>query len=203
MKSNLSRKEKDIVIVLVIVTIITITLVFYLVIKQKETEIKDPVIRNRVGYQELPTIAGHPDPNDWNQVGHDINYNYEKYDSFLLIVRHKEVIPYLASALSFILENLDKSVIIVDEEHKEEANKIALNTRIPEVMVYSEKQGLIRGNKTSLTDIKTFSSNVHLTEENTVGYPSESFNLLTINPKSRRSKIIPEYIKRKYFIQCK
>lgn len=53
--------------------------------------------------------------NDWNQIGSDINNNYHQYDGFI-VLHGTDTMAYTASALSFMLENLDKPVIITGSQ---------------------------------------------------------------------------------------
>jgi L-asparaginase len=74
-------------------------------------------------------------PNDWNVIAEDIGKSYNKYDAFV-IVCGKDTLAYTASALSFMLENLGKPVVVTDGQLAS-ALVLASTTRIPEVMVAS------------------------------------------------------------------
>ena len=49
--------------------------------------------------------------NDWVKIASDIEANYEFYDAFV-VLHGTDTMAYTASALSFMLQNLGKSVII-------------------------------------------------------------------------------------------
>lgn len=49
--------------------------------------------------------------NEWNKIGSIIEKNYDKYDGFV-ILHGTDTMAYTASALSFMLENLGKPVVI-------------------------------------------------------------------------------------------
>jgi L-asparaginase len=84
---------------------------------------------------------------DWNSIVEVITQNYNMYDSFI-IVHPEEQLVYTASALSFMLENLNKPVIVI---HKDihHALKIA-NYRIPEVVI-CDKNRILRACRTKKT----------------------------------------------------
>ena len=48
---------------------------------------------------------------DWVKIAKTIEENYKKYDAFI-ILHGTDTLAYTASALSFMLENLNKTVII-------------------------------------------------------------------------------------------
>ena len=48
---------------------------------------------------------------DWKQMSNDISKSYDKYDGFV-ILHGTDTMAYTASALSFMLENLEKPVIL-------------------------------------------------------------------------------------------
>ena len=53
--------------------------------------------------------------NEWNKIGEVIRDNYDKYRGFV-IVHGTDTMAYTASALSFMLENLDKPVVITGSQ---------------------------------------------------------------------------------------
>jgi lysophospholipase len=87
----------------------------------------------------------------------DIEENYEKYDAFI-IMHGTDTMAYTASALSFMLENLSKSVILTGSQvpFAQEPNDAAHNLlmsltiaghfEIPEVCIYFDHK-LFRGNR--------------------------------------------------------
>lgn len=52
---------------------------------------------------------------DWVQIATDIKANYERYDGFL-ILHGTDTMAYTSSALSFMLENLGKTVIVTGSQ---------------------------------------------------------------------------------------
>ncbi|KAJ4462321.1 L-asparaginase [Paratrimastix pyriformis] len=97
------------------------------------------------------------EPRNWLQLVEDINANYEKYDGFV-IIHGTDTLAYTASALSFLLENLNKTVVITGSqipmiEPYSDANNnllgalmIAGQYDIPEVTVFFADK-LLRGNR--------------------------------------------------------
>lgn len=94
---------------------------------------------------------------NWNKMIEDIQNNYDKYDSFI-IIHGTDTLSYTASALSFAFDNLSKPVIVTGsqiplEQLKNDGSNnllasliVASSSTIPEVMVvFSNK--IIRGNR--------------------------------------------------------
>ena len=52
---------------------------------------------------------------EWSRIAEDIKQSYEFYDGFL-ILHGTDTLSYTASALSFMLENLGKTVIITGSQ---------------------------------------------------------------------------------------
>lgn len=52
---------------------------------------------------------------DWVKIAQDIEQNYNHYDGFV-ILHGTDTLSYTASALSFMLENLEKTVIITGKK---------------------------------------------------------------------------------------
>jgi L-asparaginase len=95
---------------------------------------------------------------DWNQLAADISHHYDQFDGFV-IFHGTDTMAYTASALSFMLENLSKPVILTGSQIplSELRNDALDNTLtslwlcahrpIHEVCVYFN-QSLLRGNRT-------------------------------------------------------
>jgi|TARA_R110002126_G_scaffold110918_2_gene248635 L-asparaginase len=95
---------------------------------------------------------------DWNQLAADISHHYDQFDGFV-IFHGTDTMAYTASALSFMLENLSKPVILTGSqiplsEVRNDALDNALTSLwlcahrpIHEVCVYFN-QSLLRGNRT-------------------------------------------------------
>ena len=127
---------------------------------------------------ELEVISYEPsidssnmNPKIWTQIGKTVEDNYQKFDGFV-ILHGSDTMAYTASALSFILENLNKPVILTGsqlpsgvprtdaKENLITAIEIAASTRdgkpeVPEVAVYFEYQ-LYRGNRTHKVNAEHF-----------------------------------------------
>lgn len=94
---------------------------------------------------------------DWNKIGEIIACNYEKYDGFL-VLHGTDTMAYTASALSFMLENLGKPVIITGsqiplcelrsdgKDNIIAAMMIASSGKVNEVCIYFRGE-LLRGNR--------------------------------------------------------
>ncbi|KAL9548583.1 hypothetical protein MBANPS3_005617 [Mucor bainieri] len=108
---------------------------------------------------------------DWVRIAGDIKENYQLYDSFI-VLHGTDTMAYTASALSFMLEELGKTVIITGSqvpltevrndavENLLGALTIAGHFVIPEVSLYFGKK-LYRGNRTSkisAVDFEAFDS---------------------------------------------
>uniref|UniRef100_A0A915CJA0 asparaginase n=4 Tax=Ascarididae TaxID=6250 RepID=A0A915CJA0_PARUN len=99
---------------------------------------------------------------DWIRIGKDIRKAYEQYDGFV-VLHGTDTLAYTACALSFMLENLGKPVIItgaqipvceVRSDGRENligALIIAGNFDIPEVTVFFNNK-LLRGNRSTKLD---------------------------------------------------
>ncbi|XP_075223657.1 L-asparaginase [Lycorma delicatula] len=95
---------------------------------------------------------------DWAKIARDIYQSYEQFDGFV-ILQGTDTLPYTASALSFMLENLGKTVVITGAqipifeirsdgiENLLTSVIFAGNYVIPEVTVYFNYK-LFRGNRT-------------------------------------------------------
>ncbi|KAI8647158.1 asparaginase-domain-containing protein [Parasitella parasitica] len=108
---------------------------------------------------------------DWVRIAGDIKANYQLYDAFI-VLHGTDTMAYTASALSFMLEELGKTVIITGSqvpltevrndavENLLGALTIAGHFVIPEVALYFGKK-LYRGNRTSkisAVDFEAFDS---------------------------------------------
>jgi len=113
---------------------------------------------------DKPIDSSNMHPRTWIEIAEIIETNYNKYDGFV-ILHGSDTMAFTASALSFMLENLSKPVIltgsqlpigIIRTDGKENlitAIEIAASKKdglpvVPEVCVYFEYQ-LYRGNRTN------------------------------------------------------
>ncbi|WP_058909779.1 asparaginase [Entomohabitans teleogrylli] len=119
--------------------------------------------------QEMPNFTIHEyrplmdssdmTPQDWQHIADDIHARYEEYDGFV-ILHGTDTMAYTASALSFMLENLAKPVIITGSQiplaelrsdgqiNLLNALYIAANYPINEVTLFFNNR-LYRGNRTT------------------------------------------------------
>ena len=104
---------------------------------------------------------------DWSRIAQDIGQVYSWYDGFV-VLHGTDTLSYTASALSFMLQNLGKTVVVTGSqipcfETRSDGRDniigaliIAGNYTIPEVTVYFDNK-LLRGNRT----IKVSAGNLH------------------------------------------
>lgn len=133
----------------------------------------------RFGFN-LSTISFSPiidssnlNPEVWIKLAHIIKSNYEKYDGFV-ILHGTDTMAYSASALSFMLENLDKPVVFTGsqlpigtlrtdgKENLISAIEIAATEKngqplAPEVCIFFENK-LLRGNRTTKYNSEHFNA---------------------------------------------
>ena len=118
-----------------------------------------------------PIDSSNMNSKNWIEITNLIKNNYTAYDSFV-ILHGTDTMAYTASALSFMLENLNKAVILTGSqipigERRTDAKEnlitsveIASSKKINEVCIYFEDQ-LYRGNRTvkiNTEHFKAFSS---------------------------------------------
>lgn len=123
---------------------------------------------------EKPIDSSNMNPEIWIKLAAVIGDNYEKFDGFV-VLHGSDTMAYTASALSFLLENLNKPVILtgsqlpigmIRTDGKENIitaleiaaakNKNGLPA-VPEVAVYFEYR-LHRGNRTSKVSATNFNA---------------------------------------------
>jgi len=107
-------------------------------------------------------------PPDWQQIAEDIQSNYDKYDGFV-ILHGTDTMAYTASALSFMLEDLGKPVIVTGSqiplaEIRSDGQSnllnslyLAANYPVHEVCLFFNNQ-LLRGNRTTKVHADGFSA---------------------------------------------
>ncbi len=107
-------------------------------------------------------------PAEWQRIADDIRDNYDNYDGFV-ILHGTDTMAYTASALSFMLENLDKPVIVTGSQiplaelrSDGQANllnslHIAANYPINEVTLFFNNQ-LLRGNRSTKSHADGFNA---------------------------------------------
>lgn len=126
-------------------------------------------------YQFTPPIdSSDMEPKLWAKLVKIISDNYEKYDGFV-VLHGTDTMAYTASALSFMLENLNKPVIFTGsqlpigmlrtdgKENLITAIEIASAKRtdgtpmVPEVAIFFQ-HNLLRGNRTTKTNAENFNA---------------------------------------------
>jgi L-asparaginase len=107
-------------------------------------------------------------PSDWQKIANDIHHNYQQYDAFI-ILHGTDTMAYTASALSFMLEDLGKPVIVTGSQiplaqlrsdgqvNLLNALYIAANYPIAEVTLFFNNQ-LFRGNRSRKLDADGFNA---------------------------------------------
>ena len=156
-------------------------------IKDQKSGVLKPFNFNNV-YQHIPSLklldykidnfcfdpvidSSDMNPLVWGEIAKVIKSNYEKYDGFV-VLHGSDTMAHTASALSFMLENLNKPVILTGSqlplgmirsdgrENFVTAIEIAAAQEdetpiVPEVAIYFEDQ-LMRGNRTTKYNAEHF-----------------------------------------------
>ena len=156
-------------------------------IKDPETGVLKPFNFDNI-YQQIPTLklldyhignfcfdpvidSSNMNPGFWAAIAGVIEKNYESYDGFV-VLHGSDTMAYTASALSFMLENLNKPVILTGSqlplgmirtdgrENFITSIEIAAartddTPLVPEVAIYFENQ-LLRGNRTIKYNAENF-----------------------------------------------
>ena len=79
---------------------------------------------------------------DWIQIAGDIRANYSKYDGFV-ILHGTDTLAYTSSALSFMLENLGKPVIVTGSQIPGEHLGTRLNIQLRSNSIHSAVRCLL------------------------------------------------------------
>ncbi|PKP52419.1 MAG: L-asparaginase 1 [Bacteroidetes bacterium HGW-Bacteroidetes-1] len=137
-----------------------------------------PVLKSfdfRIDFHSLETLidSSNMKPSFWISLTHIIETNYELYDGFV-VLHGSDTMAYTASALSFMLENLNKPVIftgsqlpmgVIRTDGRENfltsleiaAAKDENMPLVPEVAIYFENH-LMRGNRTTKFNAERFNA---------------------------------------------
>ncbi|ASQ47371.1 asparaginase [Legionella clemsonensis] len=144
---------------------------------------------------------------DWNRIATDIANEYQHFDGFV-IFHGTDTMAYTASALSFMLENLGKPVIVTGSQIPlSEVRNDALDNIITslwlcahqpihEVCIYFNQQ-LLRGNRSQKVSAQRFNAfespnyphlanigiNIELHKKVMLPKPTELFHLQTLEPQ--------------------
>lgn len=135
----------------------------------KIPELKNPDMPSYTIYEYAhPIDSANMTPLHWMQIGEDILKNYDKYTGFV-VLHGTDTMAYTASALSFMLENLNKPVIFTGSqlplfmtrndarENLINALLLACDEQLTEVCVYFNNK-LFRGNRTKKMDASSFAA---------------------------------------------
>lgn len=144
---------------------------------------------------------------EWNRIAHDIAQEYEQFDGFV-VFHGTDTMAYTASALSFMLENLGKPVIVtgsqipLSEVRNDAIDNVitslwlCAHQPIHEVCIYFN-QHLLRGNRTQKISAQCFNAfdspnyphlasigiNIELHQHLLQKPPKKPFHLQTITPQ--------------------
>ena len=144
---------------------------------------------------------------DWNRIASDINAEYENFDGFV-VFHGTDTMAYTASALSFMLENLRKPVIVTGSqiplaEVRNDAIDNVISSLwlcahqpINEVCIYFN-QRLLRGNRAQKVSAERFNAfdspnfphlaeigiSIELHKELLLAPPNKAFHLQTLTPQ--------------------
>ena len=146
-----------------------------------------------------PIDSSDIEPSHWARLVHIIQESYDRYDGFV-ILHGTDTMAYTASALSFMLENLSKPVILTGsqvpigmlrtdgKDNLITAIEIAASRNaegypmVPEVCIYFER-ALMRGNRTTKISSEKFNA------FKSYNYPSLAHSGIDI-------KFVPDRIRR-------
>ncbi|MBA2710662.1 MAG: asparaginase [Tatlockia sp.] len=144
---------------------------------------------------------------DWNRIGTDIAQEYQNYDGFV-VFHGTDTMAYTACALSFMLENLGKPVIVtgsqipLSEVRNDAVDNVitslwlCANQPLNEVCIYFN-QKLLRGNRSQKVSTQRFDAfdspnfpllaeigiSIELRKDLLLPTPSQDFSLQTISPQ--------------------
>lgn len=134
-----------------------------------------------------PLDSANVTPKDWVRIATDISKVYNQYDAFI-ISHGVDTLAYTASALSFMLENLAKPVILTDVKDLKMVLRVP---NLPEVVVFTEQGTILRGCRTTRIENRFLSPrypilgrDCKLNEKVILKLPTEKFNFLPIDPRN-------------------
>lgn len=156
-------------------------------------------------------------PADWSRIAQDITDHYDEYDGFV-VLHGTDTMAYTASALSFLLQNLGKTVIITGSqiplvELRNDARPnlidsllLASGYHIPEVCLYFNTR-LFRGNRTVKINASGFNAfdspnypalgtvgvDISLDRSHILPYPTRpfAFSRLSSQPQVGQIRLFP------------
>lgn len=152
--------------------------------KEKYEKNKDKMGKFNINTFDPPINSSNIVPQDWNDIATSIANVYNDYDAFVVICG-KETLAYTASAISFMLENLNKPVVFTDRDLAQ-AILLASQNRFPEVMIASEGK-LLRACRSINNSTEKFASPNYpsLEKYNSLTPPKEKMHVKFVSPKSK------------------
>jgi L-asparaginase/Glu-tRNA(Gln) amidotransferase subunit D len=199
----LQKKDKRYLTILVILLFISI--IIFLTVNKYNLEkynnhqklllisigetIKDNNIKDDLNYDTINIPIEPESLNIWNTVAKEIYQKYNNYDGFV-VLHEKNTLVYTATALSFMLENLGKTIVVTNDE-LENSIKLAKMYVIPEVIICNNKS-IIRGCRSKMLKNTYISLNypnigeikgnkIKINKENILTYPKETTKILLMN----------------------
>jgi L-asparaginase len=169
--------------------------------------LSDPAMPDYVIHEYNPLLdSSNMTVQDWNRIATDISQNYSKYDGFV-VFHGTDTMAYTASALSFMLEHLNKPVILtgsqipLSEIRNDAIDNVitslwlCANQPIPEVCIYFNQQ-VLRGNRSQKVSTQGFNAfnspnyphlakvgiNIEIDKNLIQPAPTKPFKLQTITP---------------------
>lgn len=143
----------------------------------------EPELLNRFPNTQYTPSTGTAEmlPIDWDNIVNIITRVYNSYDA-IIINCAAETIPYLASALSFMLENISKPIVLTSGDILKTIAVVS-NVKFPEVMVFSNGK-LLRGCRTILHPYGNLITPGYpdITSKTTLQMPQEPPNVKMMNP---------------------
>jgi L-asparaginase/Glu-tRNA(Gln) amidotransferase subunit D len=118
-------------------------------------------------------------PKSWNDLANYI-VNLADYDAIIIILSRENLL-YTAVALSFIIENNNKPIILSSDSISAPLEKIS-SVQFPEVMIYDNGK-LLRANRVQIDKNKLISTYPALTMDNTFPKPADMQNLKFFSTK--------------------
>jgi L-asparaginase/Glu-tRNA(Gln) amidotransferase subunit D len=128
-------------------------------------------------------------PENWNELAMTIFKMYNEYDAFI-ILHNPETITYTASALAFMLENLDKTITL--GSNLKLCMNLAKNYSIPEVVI-CDGERIVRGcrskkiknviNSPNYPYLGKNNEKIELNNEKILSKPTEPLKFLPVDPQ--------------------
>ena len=128
-----------------------------------------------------------------NLIAKNIQDLYDNYDVFI-VVCSSDILAYIASSLSFMLENLSKPVVFTSKNILQTLISSS-NTKIPEVMVFSQDKLLRACRVTNMgKDVYISPKFRHLDSTNSLQPSSGTLQVKTFNPQLQIVTVNENYL---------